>query len=177
MTNLLKLITLVVTFLGVASAGAMAAISLQNTDADTLGVLSIIDQNDIQAAQLAEQKTINHAVLDYARMLDLDHNEHLDETRHLSQQLGMTIEDNGSLEELRTDGDQDLAALTVLDAKDFSELYIADMIKGQAEALDWIDMQDTQNKKVKKFLDQTREILDRCLETAERIQKQQTGSL
>ena len=79
-------------------------IPLQNTDPEILGIFSTIDQNEIQAAQLAEQKNINHSVMDYAKMLDVEHNEHLDKTRKLSQELGLVLTDNAFLDELRSDG-------------------------------------------------------------------------
>jgi predicted outer membrane protein len=148
----------------------LADIPVQHSDAEVLGVLSVIDQNEIQAAQLAEQKTIDQRVLDYARTLDVECNQHLDHTRHISQELGMTLEDNASLDQLRAQGTEDLAALTALDAGDFARLYLEDMIKGYSEALNWMDIQNTNNEHVKEFLKETRRRLVMHLEKASKMQ-------
>lgn len=177
MGKLMRACAFVLTFwtMGIGIPLAIAEISVQNSDAETLGILSGIDQNEIQEAQLAEQKNINSQVLDYARMLDKEHNKHLDQTRQLAQALGLVIGNNASLDHLRTQGAQDLAVLTPLNGSAFVQLYLADIIKGHSEALNWIESQDASDGDVKKFLQETRNDMTMHFKKAQNLQAHQTA--
>jgi putative membrane protein len=175
MSDPLKTVILVIGVALFAGGPVRADIPAQNTDPETLGVLSVIDQNQIEAAQLAEQKNVDRTVLDFARTLDVDHNTHLDQTKHLSQELKEPVTDTAILEKLRTEGRQDRAALTALDGEDFAQLYVADMIKGDSEALNWMDTQKGQDTQVQDFLQETQKEFYLHLKDAQKIQESQTA--
>jgi predicted outer membrane protein len=178
MKELIRSGVITIGFLMISMGCVGAEIPVQHTDAEILGVLSAVDQNEIQAAQLAEQKFIVKGVLDYAKMLDMDHNKHLDDARRISQELGLIVEDDASLDQIRTKGGQDLAALTALDGEAFAQLYIADVIKEYSETLNWMNSQSAQNQQLKAFLTETRNRFLTHFDKAQEIQeKQQTGKM
>jgi putative membrane protein len=157
-----------------AGPWAEADIPVQNTDADILGVLSVIDENEITTAQLAQEKDMDKNVLDFARMLAFDHSKHLDETKYISQTLGLSITDNLLLQKMRTDATQERGALEALDGNDFAQLFIADIIKHHSEALNWLEQQNSQNQEITDFINKTRGQLAMHLKAAQKIQAGQT---
>ena len=150
---------------------AIAQIPIQNSDADILSVVAVIDQNEIQMAHMVEQKNVNRHILDYAKMLDRDHNKNLDQDQQLSQELGLTLgENSGTAGQLQSDGNKGMAALSSLDQVSFSREFISDMIKGHTDVLNWIDNQQAQNERVKRFLNETRKYISKHLKKAQYIQ-------
>jgi predicted outer membrane protein len=110
-------------------------------------------------------------ILDYAKMLERDHKKNLDQDQKLSQGLGVTLDENsGTAGQLQSDGSKEMAALSTLDPGKYSKEFISDMIKGHADVLNWIDNQQTQNERVKKFLYQTRKYISKHLKKAQYIQ-------
>jgi putative membrane protein len=152
-----------------------AEIPTQGSDAKVLGVIVTIDQDEIQEAELAQQKKINPNVLDYAMMLNKEHSQHLGMTRDLAKRLGITIIDNtATIKQISTKCKQDISALTTIDGDAFAQLYIADMIKDHSTALNWLNSQASQQDEIKNLLKDTASHVDMHLKKAQSIHEDQT---
>jgi putative membrane protein len=147
----------------------------QTNDGETLGIVSVIDQNEIQAAQEADKKKINSDVRDYAQMLLKAHTDHLDEVTKLAQKQSVSItSDSAIINDLRTKGAQDLTTLNPLDGEGFAKSYIELMIKGHTEALKILDERiNSSSGDVKSFLQETRMDIADHLKKAQDLQNKE----
>jgi len=104
-------------------------------------------------------------------MLERDHNKNLDQDQKLSQELGLTLDENsGAAGQLQADGNKDMSALSSLDPDRYSREYISEMIKGHTDVLNWLDNQQTHNERLKRFLIETRKYISKHLKKAQYIQ-------
>lgn len=128
-------------------------------DAEVLGFVVAVNDNEILAAAEAAKKKVSPEVLEYAKTLHTEHGKNLDETLKLGLKIGVTPVETAAVDKLRVKGAGELAALLSLDGEEFATAYIAAMIKGHTELLDMIDNQllkAADNDTLKKHLTATR---------------------
>lgn len=142
------------------------------SDAEILGFLVAINDNEILAASEAAKKQISPQVREYAQMLHREHGKNLDETLKLGMRTRVTPVETGAVDALRVKGAADLAALVPLEGKEFEAAYLAAMIKGHTEALAMIDRfaSTTANDEVEAHLTTTRSHVAAHLATAKRLE-------
>lgn len=112
-----------------APAGATAA-----DDALALGLLSVVDDHEIQLAQQAISKPVTGAVLEYARLMEKQHTDNLMETKALGP-----VGDSPEVQAMKEKGASDLAELGKKSGKDYETAYVEAMVKGHTEVLALID--------------------------------------
>jgi len=138
-------------------------------DAEKLGLLGAINENEILAAAEAGKKKIKPEVLEFSKMMHKEHGMNLDQTLKLGQKIGTTPLETEAVEKLRVKGAEELAILVPLDGDEFGTAYAAAMVKAHTEALGMLDnqlMKDVQNEELKAHLMKTREHIARHLEEA-----------
>ena len=142
-------------------------------DAQVLGVLAAINQNEIVASELAVEKNVSPEVADFARMMEKEHTANLNDTEALSRRITSSLPAASKVSiEVRDKGEKDLALLMAKDGPAFSAAYVGGMVQGHMEALDAIDKlyKEASNADVKDFLDTTRQHVAMHLKAAEKIQ-------
>lgn len=140
---------------------------------EVLATVMAIDNNEINAAQEAQKKNLNQAVMDYAKMLESDHKDNLQKANSLAQSMNITTQESEDVEDLKQKGAQMLADLTPKDGDDFAKDYIDKMVKGHQDALDKIDddlMPATTDSQLRDFLNQTRQAVANHLDRAKQLQ-------
>lgn len=143
------------------------------SEAEVLGFLTAIDQNEIVAAMAAGKKQLSLQVAEYAKMLHQEHGKNMDQTLKLGQKINITPLITPQVDALLVKGAGELAAIVPLQGEQFGKAYIAAMIKGHTEALQMIDSQLTpkaSNDALKQHLAQTRQSISKHLEAAQRLQ-------
>ncbi len=148
------------------------------SDAEVLGLIVAINENEIVAAMEAGQKKISPQVADYAKMLHEQHGMNLGETLMLGQKVNVTPMETAAVDKLRVKGAGELAALTRLDGAEFEGAFVEAMIKGHTEVLDMIDtslLKRADNEKIKQHLTATRVRIARHLAEAQKIQTSSPG--
>ncbi len=103
-------------------------------DSLALGLLAVVNDQEIQAAQQAIAKKVSAPVMDYARMMEKEHTDNLVATKALGA-LGDTPE----VQAMKEKGASDLAELGRKSGKDYETAYVEAMVKGHTEALALID--------------------------------------
>jgi len=142
-------------------------------DAEVLGFVGAINDNEILAAAAASQKKASPEVLDYAKMMHEEHGENLEQTLKLGEQIGVTPMDTKAVDDLRVKGARELSTLLPLEGDEFGTAYIDAMIKSHKEVLNKIDTQfsaKANNEQIKKHLTDTRGHVATHLEEAMKIQ-------
>ncbi len=143
------------------------------TDAQILAWVLTLDGNEVAAANVAGKKMMGPEATAYAGMLLDQHTADAAQTERLAKKLKVALAANESVDQLRSDGAGELAALSSLDGKDFEHAYIDAMAKGHAKALETIDSQlvpNAVNDAVKKRWAELRVHVAAHLDQAKRLQ-------
>ncbi|HKP96692.1 MAG TPA: DUF4142 domain-containing protein [Fibrobacteria bacterium] len=148
------------------------------TEAEILGVVLAVDDNEIAAASKAEKKQLSADARSYANMLHKQHAENADQTRKLGKQLGLKPVGTPTADQLRAQGKAELKALSAMQGKDFEKAYIDAMVQGHTDALQLIDAQlipSAQSEALQKHLAATRDHVAAHLEQGKRLQEAQAS--
>lgn len=138
------------------------------SQADALGVLSAINQSEIAAAQLAQQKASAGPVRDYATRMVKEHTDNEQKTKAMSPN-----ESAAEATMQKQKGQAELAKLQPLDGAAFDKAYVAAMVKDHGEALKALDhklIPAAQDAKVKAHLTETRAHVANHLAAAQKLQ-------
>lgn len=142
-------------------------------DAEVLEVLSAINRNEIAAAELAIAKSTAPQVLNYAKMMEEDHQANLNEAQRLLKNAGPAPVDEAESADVKAKGEIELVALQPLEGSRFNAAYISMMVKGHGDALATIDKKlfpKARSKDVKTHLRDTRNRVAAHLAEARRVQ-------
>lgn len=142
-------------------------------DAEAMGWASAIDNFEIKAAQVALDKNVTGDVKDYATMLHDDHTKNLSQLDELSNKIGEKPAETKDITKFNKDGDKQLEKLKATDEKEFSKVFMKDMVAGHKGGLKKIDsiMKHVKNPEVEAFLKSLQEMIKHHLTMAEKIQK------
>jgi putative membrane protein len=157
--------------------GAMDVSSLN--DAQLAAVIQAIHQDQMQEAQLAEQRATSPELKRYARDMVNSHRNIMNENQSVLSQAQITPSDNAVSQQLRTDAQNEMSTLEGLRGRDFDREYLDDQIRNHNKAIELVDriVPNIKNPQLKAHLQSVRTRLEGHLREAERIQqKMQQGS-
>lgn len=160
-----------------AMGGAMDVSSLN--DAQLAAVTQAINQGEIQAAQLAEQKSTSPDVKRFARDMLSSHRNIMNEEQSVLSQAQITPSDNAVSQQLRTDAQSEMSTLEGMRGRDFDKEYVDAQIKDHNKAIELLDriIPNIKNPQLKAQLQNARPRLEAHLREVERLQqKMQQGS-
>ena len=144
-----------------------------SSDGEILGYLVAMDENELLAASLVEEKPVDPGVAGYARMLRQAHGKNLHETLSLGQKLTLTPVETPAIEALQDKAARELAGLVPLQVERFSSALMALMVKNHRQSLHLIETQllpRAANNELKRHLAQTRQEMMAHLEAARQLQ-------
>lgn len=144
-------------------------------DAEILGHLVAINENEIFAAADASKKKVSAPVLKYAKMLHMEHGKNLAMTLELGQTIKVTPLETAAVDKLRVEGATHLAQMTPLNGEEFASAYIEQMVDGHTKVLGLIDKQllaNARNEELQSHLKETRKSVMHHLEEAKRLQSE-----
>jgi putative membrane protein len=163
--------------------GAAALAQQSQGDAEILGWLIVLNENEVSAATTAEQKAaaadgpkVSDPVLNFAKMLHEQHAKGAQDTKALAAKLGITPAETAAVGELRAKGKQGQSKMAPLTGAAFEKEFVAQMATGHREALQKVEafLKSAQNDAVKQHLTATRERVATHLKEAERLQSSRT---
>jgi putative membrane protein len=140
---------------------------------ETLAVITVVDEHEIAVGRVAEKKNISQPVRDYAEMLVRSHEQNLEKTKQVGEQIGTPPLSTPAVEKMRAKGEKELAKVESLEGEQFSRAFLNAMVKGHSEALDLIDKQllpKATNETLKEHLTETRGAVAAHLEQAKLLQ-------
>ena len=148
-------------------------------DAEILAWLIALNENEVTVAMTAEQKAatteqqkISQPVLDYAKMLHVQHAKGAQDTKELAARIGIAPAETAAVEQLRAKGKDGNGKLTSLMGPAFERAFVDQMAAGHREALQKVEgfLKTAQNDALKQHLTGTRERISLHLKEAERLQ-------
>lgn len=152
---------------------AMSQAAVAFSDAEILGAMNAIDENEIAAANAAKKEKMGKRAMAYSKMLRKQHSAHFDDTRKLSKKLGMNPVSSQTADDLRANGAKELATLVPLEGKEFEKAYIDAMVTGHTDALQLIDAEllpAAKNDEVRAHVNAFRGHVSAHLEEGKRLQ-------
>jgi len=156
------------------SSGFATAETTTSKDPEIVAFMVVLNKNEIAAADLTKQKTVNKDVKKYAALMSKEHNKNLSDIEKLSKKQNIKPVDSDMVVSLQDKGKEELNTLNALVDKAYDTAYIDAMVKGHTDALANIDsfLKEVTNPKLKTYLKDTRSHVKHHLAKAEVIQKE-----
>ena len=154
----------------VAPAPAPAAAP---TDPEIAHIAVTANTIDVEAGQLAKQKSTNKEVTAFADRMITDHTAVNKQATDLATKLGVTPADNATSQSLLSGAAQAKTDLSSKSGADFDRAYIAHEVTYHQQVLDALDqtlIPNTQNAELKALLEQVRPAVAAHLEMAKQLQ-------
>lgn len=146
----------------------------QQTDAQILKAIIQINTNEIKVSKLAEKRTNNTAVKQFAQMMVTDHSKNRQDAKALATKITITPMTSAKSDTLKQNGVAELKTLKSTKQSDFDKTYMDAMVKGHQAVLAAIDndlLPKANNADLKNFLTATRAAVAHHLEEAQKVQK------
>lgn len=156
-----------------------AAMGGAPTQAEALALVNVINEHEVRAAEMAKSKNVTGPALEYANMMQAEHNNNMTQTTALLQQQGATAADGPRVSDQRTRGEAKRNQLQGLEGQAFAKAYIDAMVMDHQEALTMLDSQlipAATDEAVRTHLTTTRQHVQKHLERAQQIQGQMGGT-
>ena len=142
-------------------------------DAEILGLLAEIDDQELRLADEAQVRSPNVAIQGYAGRLHREHVRSLDETERVAREaILIPAGETDAIQDLRTDGGDELARLAELGGAEFDRAFLDATVRGHQQTLDLIDdglLQHAFDPAVRQHLERTRGYVAEQLERARRL--------
>ncbi len=168
----------VITLFTVLAVSAAAPAQSIN-DAQIAAIVVAANQVDIDAGELAVQKTNNAEVRKFGQTMVNDHTGVNKTATELVTKLKVTPQDNPTAQALRKGGDENLAKLKTLSGPAFDKAYIAHEAAYHQQVLDALDktlIPGAQNAELKALLVKVRPAFVAHLEHAKQLQRSLSGN-
>ena len=142
------------------------------SDAQFASVVQVVNDGEIQEAQLAISKAASPDVKRFARDMATAHRDMQNKMTTLLGRLQITPSDNAVSNQLKSDTQSELSALQTLRGKDFDRDYIDAQVRNHNKALELFDRitPSVKNSELKAALTTTRPKIEAHLREAERVQ-------
>lgn len=160
-----------VTFLSPAFAQETPTLS----DAEIASVAVVANQNDIDFANIALQKSNDPKVLEFANTMITDHQAVIDMAVALVTKLKVTPRDNAVSKQYLANAKETMKMLNSVSSKDFDKTYVDNEVayhKAVIDAVKTVLIPQSQNEELKALLQKVVPILETHLKHAEMLQKQ-----
>jgi len=156
---------------------SVPAVAQQNTklsDAEIASIAVVANQVDIDAAKLAQDKSKNTEVQNFAKTMISDHQSVIDKATALVQKLGVTPKDNTLSQQLSSNGTKNRQLLQAKSGKDFDKAYINNEVAYHEAVISTVEgrlIPEAQNNELRDLLQSVLPVLKTHLEHAKMVQK------
>ncbi|MBD0332945.1 MAG: DUF4142 domain-containing protein [Chitinophagaceae bacterium] len=156
------------------SASAWAQKSGKLSDAEIASVSVVANQVDIDAGRLAQQKTKDAAILDFAKTMINDHQSVVDKASALVKKLGITPQDNDLSRQLLAGAEKTKRMLQAKSGQAFNRAYIDHEVAYHQAVITTVEgrlIPEATNAELKALLQSVLPVLRTHLEHAQMVQK------
>lgn len=166
-------------FLCILAGSFMYSVRAQNgdsalTDPQIASIAVVANQNDIDFAEIAKERSDNEEILGLANTMASDHQLVIDRAVELVTRLGVTPEDNAVSQQLLTNAEAAKDKLRKVSEEGFDRTYVSNEIEYHQQVIAAVDdllIPQAQNKELKALLEEVLPILQGHLEHAQMVQK------
>lgn len=156
-------------------ASASPGLAQAPTDAQIAAIVVTANQVDIDAGELARERSRHAGVQSFAESMVAAHTAVNEQARALVTKLGVTPEENATSRTLKAGGDKNVAHLKTLDAGAFNRAYIDHEVAYHAQVLEALDktlIPSATDPELKDLLVTVRPAFVAHLEHAKRLQEE-----
>lgn len=143
------------------------------TEGDALGMVVVVNEHEIAAAEAARAKKIGEPVRKYADMMHTEHSANLEQVRALEASSGVAASMGADATAMRTQKETERNEMAKLDGNEFERAYVDAMVRDHDAVLMMLDQKlipAAQNAAVKQHLQMTRDAVAKHLEQARELQ-------
>ena len=161
--------------LAVLAAPALALAQGGPTDPQIAQIVVTANQVDIDAGKLAEGKTHDKDVKQFAKQMVTDHSAVNKQAVALVTKLKVKPEPNSTSESLKKGGDENMAKLKKLKGKDFDKAYVDHEVSYHEAVLEAIDktlIPSAKNAELKALIEKVRPAFVAHLDHAKHLQSE-----
>lgn len=144
------------------------------TDPEIASIAVVANQNDIDFAEIAIERSDNQEVLGLARTMASDHQMVIDRAVELVTRLGVTPKDNALSKQLITSARETQERLKQVSDDEFDEAYVNNEVEYHQNVITAVEdllIPHAKNEELKALLQEVLPILQGHLEHAQMIQK------
>lgn len=152
---------------------AMGGTAPALSDANIAAIVVAANDADIEAGQMAESKTKNADVKQFAQTMQTDHKAVNEKAKDLAGRLNLNPEDNDASRQLKDSSERMRDSLKTMDGAAFDRAYIDNEVTYHQAVLDMLDSQlipSAQNAELKQLLNDTRPAIAQHLDHAKQVQ-------
>lgn len=156
------------------SLPAVAQKSQKLTDPEIASVAVVANQIDIDYAKIAQKKSKNTAIIEFANTMAKDHQSVIDQAVALVTKLGVTPKDNATSRSLKAGEVKTAKMLNSKSGKAFDKAYIGNEVayhKAVVAEVQNVLVPNAQNAELKSLLQTVLPVLKTHLAHAEMVQK------
>ncbi|MGN6163465.1 MAG: DUF4142 domain-containing protein [Flavisolibacter sp.] len=156
------------------STQASAQKTTKLSDAGIASVAVVANQIDIDAAELAQKKSKNADVLNFAKTMISDHQSVINQASALVKKLGVTPKDNALSKQLQSGAEKTQKALSAKSGHAFDKAYVDNEVAYHKAVIATVEntlIPQSQNNELKSLLQTVLPVLKMHLEHAEMMQK------
>jgi putative membrane protein len=143
------------------------------SDPQIVGIVVAANQIDIDQAKLAQQKSKNKEVRDFAQQMITDHTALQKSVGDLGAKLNVTPEDSDTSKALKSQADETAKKLKALKGKAFDKAYIDNEVSYHQQVIDAASkvlIPNAQNAELKSALQGAAPLFQGHLEHAQKVQ-------
>jgi putative membrane protein len=162
---------------GLLPSSSVAQKSAQLTDPKIASIAVTANQVDIDYAKIAEQKSKDPQIIQFAQTMAKDHQSVIDQAVDLVKKLGVTPKDNPTSKSLKAGEAKTEKLLHSKSGKAFDKAYINNEVAYHKEVIKEVQnalIPDSQNAELKSLLQNVLPVLKTHLSHAEMVQKEVT---
>lgn len=161
----------------VATSQPAAPAAPKITDPEIASVAVVANQIDIDYAKIAEKKSKNKEVIQFAQTMAKDHQSVIDQAVALVTKLGVTPQDNPTSQSLKAAAAKTTDSLNSKSGADFDKAYIDNEVAYHTSVIDAVEtvlIPNASNKELHDLLQSAVPLFKSHLEHAKMVQKQFT---
>jgi putative membrane protein len=144
------------------------------TDAEIASIAVAANQIDINAAQLAESKSKNSDVLNFAKTMIADHQSVINQATALVKKLNVTPKDNAVSRQLQANAKKTMSSLKEKTGASFDKAYVKNEVAYHKAVISTVEntlIPQAQNAELKSLLETVLPVLKTHLQHAEMVEK------
>lgn len=174
LTHVLKHVAIILIVAGPLAKMAQAQDRPTLSDVEVAHVAVTANQIDIDYAKIAQKRSKNKDILNFAETMATDHAGVIKQAAALAEKLGVTPKDNAVSQSLLDGAKTTRAELNKKSKKDFDKAYVDNEVayhKAVIAAVRDVLIPETENKELKALLETVLPVLETHLHHAEMVQK------
>lgn len=164
---------LIVSLLSLCTLTLFAQKAAPLTDPEIASIAVTANQVDINYAEIAQKKSKDASIIEFAQTMAKDHKGVIDQAVALVTKLGVTPKDNAVSKKLNADAEKTKKELNAKTGKDFDKAYINNEVayhKAVVSTVEDVLIPQSQNAELKGLLQQVLPVLKTHLDHAIMVQ-------